>query len=76
MKRLLLLWLASLVLVSMTTFAIAQTRPLPPRVLSGNDIGFRVEGVDPKGKPIGTLMVRFNGDWIEVGASMIIRPVK
>jgi len=76
MKRLLLFWVASLVLVSMATFAVAQTRRLPaPITLSGNDIGFRVDGVE-KGKPVGTLMVRFNGEWVEAGAAMTIRPLK
>ena len=77
MKKLLLFWVASLVLVSMATIAVAQTRRLPaPITLSGNDIGFRVDGVDRKGKPVGTLMVRFNGEWVEAGAAMTIRPLK
>lgn len=74
MKKLLLFWVASLVLVSMATFAVAQTRRAPI-TLSGNDIGFRVEGVE-KGKPVGTLMVRFNGEWVEVGTAMTLRPLK
>jgi hypothetical protein len=44
--------------------------------VSGNDIGFRVEGTDLSGKPMGTLMVRVNGQWNEVGSSMTVRPVK
>jgi hypothetical protein len=73
---LLLFWVASLVLVSMATIAVAQTRRLPAPMLSGNDIGFRVDGVDQKGKPVGTLMLRFNGDWVEAGAAMTLRPLK
>lgn len=75
MKRLVLLWVASLVLVAMGTFAFAQNRLPQPQMLSGNDIGFRVERTDVNGKPMGTWMVRFNGVWVEIG-SMAIRPLK
>jgi hypothetical protein len=37
-----------------------------PRVLSGSDVGFRVEGVDSKGQPFGTLVIRVNGEWVDV----------
>lgn len=76
MRRLVLFWLTSLVVVSMAAFALAQSRLPEPRIRSGNDIGFRVEGLDPSGKPIGRLMIRYNGAWVEVGASMAVRPVK
>jgi hypothetical protein len=71
MKRVVVLWIASVVIVAMATFAFAQTRPrrLPqPQVVSGGDIAFRIEGTDGAGKPVGTWMVRFNGDWVEVGS--------
>jgi hypothetical protein len=45
-------------------------------MLSGNDIGFRMEGTDINGKATGTLMVRYNGDWVAVGPSMMARPAK
>jgi len=69
-------WFVSLVVVAMATFAVAQSRFPEPRIVSGNDIGFRVEGTDLSGRPMGTLMVRVNGQWNEVGASMTVRPVK
>jgi len=81
MKRSLLLWVASLVLVALSTFAFAQaqfppgsTRLPQPQMLSGNDIGFRVEGTDVNGRPIGTLVLRLNGNWVEVGPSAGFRP--
>ena len=76
MKRLGLLWLVSLVIVSALAAAlvVAQTRLPEPRVLSGSDIGFRVEGRDQSGNPIGTLVVRINGEWWEVGSSPTVRP--
>ena len=44
--------------------AVAPT-PIPPRVLAGADVGFRVEGM--KGAtPTGNLVVRINGEWVEV----------
>ena len=63
------------VLVSgLTVFAQAlqgpRDRPSPlSRILSGNDIGFRMEGTDPRtGNPTGTWMIRIDGNWLEVGA--------
>ena len=57
------LWLASLVLVG--TIARAQALPgVETRVLSGGDIGFRVEGMQGNA-PSGTLVVRWNGQWVE-----------
>ncbi len=39
--------------------------PVTPRVLSGGDIGFRVEGV--KGQnPVGRLVVKINDKWVDV----------
>ena len=76
MKKVAFAWLVSLVAMAMATFVVAQSRFPEPRIVSGNDIGFRVEGTDLSGKPMGTLMVRVNGQWSEVGASMTVRPLK
>jgi hypothetical protein len=35
-----------------------------PRVLSGADLGFRVEGTARDGAPMGTLVVRVDGKWV------------
>lgn len=41
-----------------------QTQPVVPTVISGNDIGFRMEG--RKGtRPVGRLVVRIDGQWVE-----------
>ncbi len=75
MKRLVLFWTVSLVLVVTVTFALAQGRRLAqPQMLSGDDVGFRVEGFDISGRPTGTLMVRVNGGWVEVGSTLTTRP--
>jgi hypothetical protein len=75
MKRLLLLWVVSLVLVSMATYAVAQPRRSQPTV-SGNDIGFRIDGTDSKGLPFGVLVIRHNGEWVETGTTMTLRKVQ
>jgi len=52
---------------------LAQTRRDPtlptivPNVLSGENVGVRVTGhVDKNGKIAGTLVVKINGQWIDV----------
>ena len=84
MGRLLPIWIAVVVVASALT-AYAQLppgrQPAPgfdaPRVLSGDDVGFRVEGTDPAtGRPVGTWMVRMNGGWVEAAPKPMIRPAK
>ena len=41
-----------------------QVTPVTPTVLSGADFGFRVEG-NRAGTPIGTLVIKMNGQWVE-----------
>jgi hypothetical protein len=45
----------------------AQRRLLEPdyRIVSGSDVGFRVEGKDVAGRPMGRWMVRIDGQWVE-----------
>ena len=47
-------------------WAHAQTQP-SPRILSGSDIGFRVDQSSSqlKGKVSGTWVVRVGGEWVE-----------
>jgi len=74
MKRLMFVWIVSLLVVAAAALALAQGRLAQPQMLSGNDIGFRVESIDIGGKAVGTWMVRYNGNWVEVGGSGGIRP--
>lgn len=60
--------------VGTTTSVAAQNRSQQPRVLTGNDIGFRVEGTDFRGRPVGTWVVRMDGNWVEVGAAGGVHP--
>jgi hypothetical protein len=60
-------WLISLVAVGTVVSAQAPLwRPVPtPKVLFGDDVGFRVEGV--RGEvPTGVIVIKVNGDWVEV----------
>ena len=45
-----------------------------PVVVSGADIGVRIERYE-RGKPIGTLVVRLNGRWVEPRAAMQAVPL-
>ncbi|HEU4688155.1 MAG TPA: hypothetical protein VFS23_07345 [Vicinamibacterales bacterium] len=70
MAKSVLLWLVSLVATAVVTASItmAQARPAEPRILSGTDVGVRIEGTDVRtGNPTGTLVVRIDGKWVEVG---------
>jgi hypothetical protein len=62
---LVVIWVASLIAVA--ALAKAQTRQMTPLaspiILSGSDVGFRVEG-RVGNIPAGTLVIRVNGQWI------------
>jgi hypothetical protein len=63
------------------TWAQGQTPqprvPLPDRerVISGSDLGFRVERQGADGTPIGRLVVRINGQWVEAGFAIGVAKV-
>ena len=76
---LVVVWVASLVAVAAIAMAQArQTVPLPePTILSGADVGFRVEGRQG-GTPVGQIVVRMNGKWVEamVGGGYGLQPAR
>ena len=86
MRKWIALWLASLAVVGGLTSALMRaqapsqvpppftSQPPPARVLSGADIGFRVESISQTGQPIGTLVIRVNGEWVRVGFAQNVRP--
>ena len=67
---LVVIWLASLVGVGVW----AQTQP-EQRVISGSDLGFRVERQERDGKAIGRLVVRIDGQWVEAGFAVGVAKV-
>jgi hypothetical protein len=61
---LILLWALSLIIVGVFAYAQAPTqRGTTPTVLSGSDIGFRVERPG-RDAVAGTFVVRINGEWV------------
>ena len=75
--------LVAVAIVASTVAAIAQfprdpgVPPADPRIVSGSDLGFRVDGTDPRsGKPTGAWVIRVNGRWVEVAAASGIRPAQ
>ena len=71
------LWILSLLVVgSMVRAQSYRVNPVPPRVISGADFGFRIEG-EQNGVPVGVPVVRINGEWMAVkvgSASGEVRP--
>jgi hypothetical protein len=80
MQKRIVMWFASLIAVAGLTSAamFAQTKlsGRDYKILSGADIGFRVEGTDMSGKPTGTFMVRIDGRWVEISAGPVLRRTK
>jgi hypothetical protein len=58
------LWVVSLTAVGLYGQGRESAVPLNPTIVSGADIGFRIDRRDGKGA-IGKLMVRVNGQWVE-----------
>jgi len=82
-RKIVTLWILSLVVVAALAAGVAaQSSPLnpsvarafPPKVMSGADLGFRVEGLDVNNKPVGHLVIRVNGEWIEAGVTWSAKP--
>jgi len=61
--------------VSGALLAQPQMQPsAEPSVVSGPDVGFRIESYE-RGKPVGTLVVRLNGRWVEPRSAMQAVPL-
>ena len=70
------LWVLSLMIVTSVAKAQVYERPRPlaqPRIVTGPDLGFRIEG-DQGGVPIGTVVVRVDGRWIEARIGKVPEP--
>ena len=71
-----LVWVLSLAAAGFVGTAWAQRSNSEPQILSGSDIGFRVDGIGRNGTKIGTLVARVDGKWVEVefgSAARIVR---
>jgi hypothetical protein len=78
MMRLAAVWLLSLIVVAVLASTItAQIDRTQPRVVSGADLGVRIDGTDHRsGRPVGVLVVRVNGEWVEVASEMKASPAQ
>ena len=69
-----MLWIVSLVAVA----AVAGDQKVPAgssgEIVSGGDIGFRVESMQGH-IPVGTLVIRWKGQWIEPAMTKKIVPI-
>jgi hypothetical protein len=74
-----LFWIVVIVLALATvrwTYAqVIAVKPVTPTVLTGGDIGFRVEG-DRAGTPVGEIVVKINGQWVAADVSPTGLPQK
>ena len=60
------LWILSLLVVASIVRAQSyRVNPVTPRVVSGADFGFRIEG-EQNGVPYGVPVLRMDGEWIAV----------
>ena len=75
-------WLAASLVVFVVVagvasgFVFAQPQTAEPRVMSGSDIGFRVDRMSASGEAIGALVVRINGKWVETTSGPTVRRAK
>ena len=56
--------LSSLATRKLATGQITAIRPIEPRVMSGENIGFRVDSLRGS-TPLGRLVIKVNGQWVE-----------
>jgi len=78
-------WIVTLVATGLWVHAQSNPRvvPLPgqfpnneiPQIISGADIGFRVDGWSKDGTPIGRIVVHQEGKWLDVTLSGRVRPL-
>ncbi len=65
------LWVLSIVATGVWASAQSAFQNDETQVLSGNDIGFRLEGSQANG-PRGRFVVRVNGKWVD--AQFVVKP--
>lgn len=54
-------------------------RAVPPTVLAGPNVGFRVEAIDGDNTPLGHIVVQVDGKWVEArigGIETTARPLR
>jgi hypothetical protein len=66
-------WLVSLAAVAAVAQSVAVTPVPKPLVISGDDLGFRIEGHQGT-TPVGTLVIRVDGRWVEARGQSKVLP--
>jgi hypothetical protein len=66
--------LCAIVLVVMATAwvtaQVVAVKPVPPKVMTGMDVGFRVEGIRGD-TPVGVIVVKVDGEWVEADLAKV-----
>jgi hypothetical protein len=78
MRRTVALWL-SIALIGLLVAVVRGQgdRGSTENVITGGDLGFRVDGMDPQsGHPVGRFVVRLKGRWVEVIEGTGVRVAK
>jgi hypothetical protein len=52
------------------TAQVVAVKPVPPKVMTGADVGFRVEGIRGN-TPVGVIVVKVDGEWIEADIAKV-----
>jgi len=53
--------------------AVGAGQSNEPRVLSGSDLGFRIDGMSRDGAPIGAIVARVDGKWVSAQFQPVVR---
>ena len=82
-----LVWIVTLIVTGLWVHAQRRIIPFPPpgqgpnndveipQIISGSDIGFRVDGWNKDGTPYGRIVVHQEGKWLDVTLSGRVRPL-
>ena len=62
--------IAVLAFTAWITAQALAVRPVPPKVMTGSDLGFRVEGLRGN-TPVGSFVVKVNGEWVVVDTAPV-----
>ena len=78
-QRYLTLGVLLVVFLTSAAWAVAQAlaaRPVPPTIVSGENVGFRIEAVRGA-TPIGHIVIKQNGQWVaaEIGSVQAPRQI-
>jgi hypothetical protein len=77
MQKWIALWFASLIAVAIFASGVMRAQTIflerELRIVSGADVGFRIDGTDQSGKPVGRWMIRVDGKWVEASTAPVAR---